>query len=99
VPLAPGEVALPTTAHVTTPPGLCAGVGLDTVLHGDPHDPDVAWLEDRTSSSPTRIKAVWPTGYRARFTPKLEIRNPTDKIVLIEGSAVMMRATSSTIGP
>jgi hypothetical protein len=86
--LGPGELALPTTRWITDPPGLCAGVGLDAVLHGDPRYPDIAWLENRIHPGPHRIDVVWPVGYRARFAPKLEVVDATGTVVLREGDVV-----------
>ena len=63
----------------------CAGVGLiGTTLHGDGADPHVAWLMNDFG----RLDVTWPPGYRARFTPRLEILDGTGRVVLIEGSTV-----------
>lgn len=96
--LAAGEVALPIDE---TPPlpsgevGACAGIGIHAVLHGDAHDPRVAWLTD--SSLGGRIDLTWPPGYRARFRPGLEVLNASDAVVLREGHLVSGGCT--TIDP
>jgi len=81
-----GLIALPTTNWLETPDTICAGVGLDAVLHGSPKDPYVAWLENRVGAS--RDEIVWPAGYRARFSPDLEILNESGIVVLREGDAI-----------
>src|SRR5450759_854017 len=83
VPLASGEVALPTEPPINSPSGvpfICAGVGLDAFLHGDATDPHVAWLVSSSYVLPSadraiRMEVVWPPGYRAKFVPKLEVLN------------------------
>jgi hypothetical protein len=68
-------------------------VGLDTVVRGSPNDPRIAWLENHLGAPPgmatwPRSEATWPAGYRARFTPKLEILDGWGNVVLREGDAV-----------
>ena len=88
----PGEgqlLDLPTVPgqpQVAGAPVACAGVGLSTVLRGDPADPRVAWLERLADR--TRMDVVWPAGYRARFAPGLEILDATGTVVVHEGDAV-----------
>jgi hypothetical protein len=89
MPLASGDIALPTEAPIPLEPGVataCAGVGLGAVLHGDASDPRVAWLVD--TSHGTRIDVVWPPGYRARFIPAIEILDASEVVVLKAGDAV-----------
>jgi hypothetical protein len=93
LPLRPGEYALPT--RQTLPGWLsigCAGVGLDAVVHGDSSDTRLVWLDNRlqlaNSQSAARIDVIWPAGYRARFTPQLEILDGMGNVVLREGDAV-----------
>jgi hypothetical protein len=86
--LAAGEFALPTDVPIVLPNDVvqaCGGVGIIAVLHGDPHDPHVAWL---TSNLGTRIDVTWPSGYRARFLPALAVVDPTGAVVAHEGQAV-----------
>jgi hypothetical protein len=86
--LAQGEIALPTEVPVILPSGeteVCAGIGLSAVLHGDPHEPHVAWL---VNSLGTRIDVTWPAGYRARFVPTLEVLDAAGAVVLREGDPV-----------
>lgn len=89
MPLTRGEIALPTQPPVALEPGVataCAGVGLGAVLHGDGSDPRVAWLVD--TSHGTSMEVVWPPGYRARFTPGLEVFDASDNVVLRSGDPV-----------
>ena len=86
--LAPGEVALPLPSPFAIPSGTkvaCAGVGIDATLHGSASDPHLAWLENNLG---TRIEVVWQPGYRARFTPKLEVLDESDEVVLREGDHI-----------
>ena len=80
-----GLYALPTTNWLAS--GLCAGVGLDAVLHGSPTDPRIAWLENRLGGQ-TRMEVLWPAGYRARFNPGFEVLSETGSVVLREGDPV-----------
>ncbi len=71
------------------PPGTplgCAGVGLTSVLHGDPGDPRLAWLTPFEGVGRTDV--VWPIGYSARFAPALEVLDETGRVVLREGDFV-----------
>ncbi len=72
------DLALPEMS-----PGLerepCAGLFTEgAVLRGDAADPRKAWLEWDPYG---RVELVWPVGYRARFTPALEIVAPDGRIV------------------
>jgi hypothetical protein len=85
---ASGEVALPVQPLVDAPSGIpvaCAGVGIDAILRGDATDPRVAWL---VNSLGTRVDVEWPVGYKARFSPKLEVLDAAGTVVLREGDAV-----------
>jgi hypothetical protein len=80
-------IALPT---LLPPIGLrsgaqrgCRGVGVDAVLQGDATDPRVAWL---ITSSGARLDVYWPAGYRARFTPNLEILDANGTVALRGGA-------------
>lgn len=87
-PVASGEIALPTEPPIGLPPGTpvaCAGIGISAVLHGDAADPHVAWLVNNLG---TRINVTWPVGYRARFTPNLEVLDTDGLVVLREGAPV-----------
>jgi hypothetical protein len=87
VPLATGEIALPTEPPV--PSGeveACGGVAIGAVLHGAAADPRAAWLIDDFLG--TRIDVVWPPGYRARFTPNLEVLDASGGVVLKAGDPV-----------
>jgi hypothetical protein len=92
LPVRPNEYALPTGLPAWLPTA-CGGVGLDAVVRGSPNDPRIAWLENHLAMPqgvPTtpRLEATWPAGYRARFTPKLEILDNWGNVVLREGDAV-----------
>ena len=76
-------VPLPTLA--TESGGFCRGIGLDATLTGDPGDPRVAWLIGRGGD---RIDVVWPAGFRARFSPLIEILDPSGTVVLRDGDPV-----------
>lgn len=86
--LASGETALPTEPPVSLPPGAieaCGGVAISAVLHGDAADQHVAWL---VSDLGTRIDVAWPPGYRARFSPSLEVLDGSDVLVIKAGDPV-----------
>jgi hypothetical protein len=85
-PVASGAIPLPTPNVAPIPLDRCAETPLDSALHGDQHDPLIAWIVDRVSHA--RRDVVWPPGYGARFTPGLEIVDPTGAIVLREGEAI-----------
>ena len=88
MPLASGEIALPTEPPVSVAPGVataCAGVGVRAVLHGSAADPRVAWLVNDLG---TRMDVVWPPGYRARFTPTLEVLDANEVVVLRAGDPI-----------
>jgi hypothetical protein len=82
----PGVVVprpLPTVAEWN---GVCGGVGLDATLTGDPSDPRLAWL---VGSDGRRIDVIWPPGYSARFTPRLEVLDEQGSVVMRDGSSVI----------
>ena len=79
-----GEVSVVTTNSLAG--GACAGVGLDAVLRGAANDKRVAWLENHMGGGDLAI--VWPAGYRARFTPTLEILDEHGSVVLRDGDPV-----------
>jgi hypothetical protein len=83
--LSGGLFALPTTNWLAG--GVCAGVGLDAVLRGSPTDPRVAWLENNMGVQ-ARMEATWPAGYRARFSPSLEVLDEHGNVVIREGDTV-----------
>ena len=72
---------LPSTSFDT-----CIGHGLSAVVRGDAEDPDLAWLEDYETGE--RLNVVWPNGFSARFTPGLEVLDPSGQIVLQDGDFV-----------
>jgi hypothetical protein len=81
-------LALPTLpGGVSGTPAACAGIGLESVLHGDPADPRVAWLEPFAGAGP-RLDLVWPAGYSARFAPDLEVLDERGNIAIRAGDFV-----------
>ncbi len=84
-----GDLALPTVNALVEGLSLCAGVGVDAVLHGSATDPRIAWLVSNAPfTAGKRVDVVWPAGYRARFTPSLEILDENGNVVLSAGSHV-----------
>jgi hypothetical protein len=64
----------------------CAGIGIvDGTLRGDPQDPRVAWLDHGPYG--TR-RLVFPQGFTARFTPRLEILDANGKVKFRDGDAI-----------
>ena len=53
------------------------------VLHGDPADPQVTWLEGPGSG---RRDIAWLPGSSARFAPDLEVLDPSGRVIAHEGS-------------
>lgn len=93
--LAAGSYPLPTVRRPPLASGdyfMCAGVGLiGATLRGDPSDPSVAWLD----GGGHRQDVVWPEGYRARFTPDLEILDASGTVVLRDGASI----AGACVGP
>jgi len=88
-PLPSGEYVLPTEAPLDVPSGaaaVCAGMAINAVVRGDAADLRVAWLVDVDLGS--RIDVVWPSGYRARFAPRLEVLDGAGTVVLRDGDHV-----------
>lgn len=56
------------------------------MLTGNPADPRLAWLSTTTGAG--RIDVVFPPGFRARFTPRLEILNDASQMVARDGDVV-----------
>jgi hypothetical protein len=61
-------------------------VGKGGVLTGDAHDPRVAWLENDFATGRTEI--VFPPGFTARFSPRLEILNAAGLVVARAGDHI-----------
>ena len=90
-PLAPSPVVLPlATAPGAGPDGItaCAGVGLSTVLTGDPGDPRIAWLEPFDGGAEPALGVLWPPGYAAQFAPNLEVLDEHGRVVMHAGDFV-----------
>lgn len=77
------EFALPTVPSAVS--SACRGVGLRATLHGDPSDPRIAWV---VYDGGGRRDVIWPTGYRARFAPRLEVLDTDGRVVLGEGDRI-----------
>ena len=87
LPLRAGELGLVSHQPLCESLGIvCAGVGLNAIVRGDPGDPRVVWLTDAESA--TRIEVAWPPGYRARFVPALEILDGAGQVKLRGGDRV-----------
>jgi hypothetical protein len=84
--LAPGEIPLPTfLEEVDGHPQLCAGSWYtsDVTVHGSPDDPALTWIVFAVDGH--RENLLWPPGYRARFTPTLEVLDPFGRVYAREG--------------
>lgn len=77
----PPSPLLPTLASDT---GGCRGIGLAATIAGSPSDARVAWL----SVDGQRRDVVWPTGFSARFAPRLEILDAFGTVVFREGDQI-----------
>lgn len=77
------EMPVPTVFVVEGQP--CLFLSFEGVLGGDPDADRVAWLELRNDD---RWEVVWPSGYRARFAPRLQILDAGGRVVLEEGATV-----------
>ena len=63
---------------------LCLGLGhAGATLHGDPERPGLTWLD---VGGGQEREVLWPPGYTARFTPKLEVLDAAGRTVLTEGA-------------
>lgn len=102
--------ASPTRSATPTPTGLEGTVALpaltaaqaagsclqDTgywVLRGSATGPWIAWAEGMAGPE---MQLAWPAGYRARFTPLLEVLAPDGTIVAREGTPI---TTACELGP
>ena len=82
----PPSAATATIRTVDVSGTACAGIGInDGTLRGDRRDPRVAWLDHGSSGT---MDLVFPTGFTARFTPRLEILDATGQVRFREGSAI-----------
>jgi hypothetical protein len=65
----------------------CAGYGLaDALLRGDPKAPgEKVWLEPIGPGARKPRLVTWPAGFRARFTPRLELIDASGLVVAREG--------------
>jgi len=66
--------------------GNCRGVGFDGHIKGDPTDDRLAWLVSDLDGA--RVEIVWPPGYAARFTPRLEVIDEEGDVVFRDGDGV-----------
>lgn len=93
-----GFVDLPTLPSSSPGPGgtraVCAGVGFsDSILHGSPVASEPVWLDGLDQPS-VRTAVRWPAGFRARFSPTLELLDPTGAVVAREGDRLLNIAGS-----
>jgi hypothetical protein len=84
-PLASGEVPVKTVE----PKWVCAGTGIDAVLHGSPGDPPSTWIIHVVDGR--REEVVWPPGYSARFDPGLLLFDEAGILVGRDGTHVIGR--------
>ena len=87
--LAGNDLLLPTPiTSVNDAPVLCAGGSYAerVTLHGSPTDPALTWIQFHPSGG--RRNVVWPAGHRARFTPQLEVLDPSGIVIASEGQVV-----------
>jgi hypothetical protein len=87
VAIGPGRFALPAANWQRDGLTLsCAGTGwIGAQIHGSPDDPTVVWV----ISAGARLRVAWPFGgYVARFTPSLEVLDPSGNVILREGDSV-----------
>jgi hypothetical protein len=93
------ETQVPTTDVVIRPlPAValredqegffCAGVGMPSIVHGDPSDPEIVWLSPIPQRGGERIETIWPAGYRAVFNPALTIVDAKGAVRLDEGDFI-----------
>jgi hypothetical protein len=91
----PVFVDLPTLSGVAPAvpsgvPYVCAGVGFsDSVLHGAPEAEEAVWLES-VAQPPKAFRVRWPAGFRARFSPGLELLDASGATVAREGDLLTM---------
>lgn len=82
-------ISLPTAiTEINGTAILCAGGSYAerATLHGSAADPALTWITFHRSGG--RRNVLWPAGYRARFTPQLEVIDPAGSVVAREGQAV-----------
>lgn len=76
------KLPLPTVFVIEGQP--CLFLSFEGVLRGDPEAERIAWLELPND----RWEVVWPSGYRARFAPRLQILDQGGRVVIEEGGRV-----------
>lgn len=74
--------------------GACRGVGLEGHVTGDPLDRRLAWVISDLGGQ--RIDVIWPPGYTARFTPRLEVVDQQGVVAYRDGDPV---SGACTTGP
>jgi hypothetical protein len=67
-------------------PNACRGVGIEATLAGSPTDNRVTWLVRAENGNETPL--VWPPGWKARFTPSLEVMDPSGIVRFRQGDLV-----------
>lgn len=65
------------------------------ILRGDPNDAQVTW--ETALDGTSRQEIVWPSGYRARLAPGLEVFDPTGRLIARDGDRVP--AGACAVGP
>jgi hypothetical protein len=99
-----GDSSRLPTLDGAPPPGvsgrlLCAGGGFpDSIIHGDPADAEIVWLETAdpmTGEIGVTLRVRWPHGFTARFTPQLELVDGDGQVVAREGDRLTRVGGSS----
>lgn len=67
-------------------PNSCRGVGIEATLTGSPMDTRITWLVRAESGNEAPL--VWPPGWKARFTPSLEVMDPAGIVRFRQGDRV-----------
>lgn len=93
-PVPSGFIDLPVELSPSFPPApggalsACGLVGFDdSVLHGSPSAADAVWVE-AVAHPGVKIAVRWPAGFRARFSPELELLDPAGAVVAREGDVL-----------
>jgi len=67
-------------------PIACAGIGfIGATLQADPNDPRVAWIAIKDHGTKG---VIFPMGFTARFTPKLEVFDASGQVRFRAGDAI-----------
>jgi hypothetical protein len=75
----------------------CGGVGTDGTwrLRGDPNDPMLVWFQQGRR----RVETMWPDGYFAPFSPRLEVIGPDGRVFARDGSPYRQAPNPTRLQP